>query len=345
MYIKKYEMIDRTKRTVRVYFDMSDDNTAKWLENGLAQYGMICPTPKMAHLDSVERGFTITGNTNLTLSDIDVNSCCKFGMFISQNEGTLVMDDVNFVPADNELDKNMNFTSWRDAFHVKDNRCSIIWKNCTATGNYDDVFNISSSTLYVSAYSANDNKLSLVCNELRQGVYYPIKAGDTLQIIDTVTGTEYNNVSVVEVVSQKNGENIVIIDKKLTGFGTAGTSCLAFFTNRCAPDSIIENCDFSGTFRFRGPITIKNSKLYNFRIWIDIERDIEGPVPSGITFYNCDITGNPSSSVIINSYSPSPNGYHISNITFDSCVLDMDTFEIGENDMDYVSFVNCSEHQ
>ena len=344
MYIKKYEMINRQKRTFRIYFEMTDANTARWLASDLMTYGMICPMPGAAHLATAERGFTVVGNYDLTLSLIRVNACYKFGMFISQNEGTLRLTDVDFVPADNALDRDMCFTSWRDAFHVKDNRCRILWESCDCVGSYDDILNVSSSALAVSDYDAASDTLFLRWEESGTGLYYPILPGDTLQVIDTVSGADCGTVTVTEVLSQSAGVNQVRIDRKLSDAAGDGTGWLAFFTNRCASESVIDNCDFSGTIRLRGPITVRNTRIVNYRIWLDVEGSREGPVPRRIHFKSCDILSLPGATVIVDSYCPRANGYHVEDIVFEDCVLDADTFVIGQYDRAYVSFLRCAGH-
>lgn len=343
MYITKYQMINREKRVFRIYFDMSDANTAAWLESSLRQSGMVCPMPGWGQLPEIERGFTVTGNLDLTFSDIDINSCCRFGMFIADNEGTLNIKDVDFVPADNSIDSGLAFTSWRDAFHVKDNRCKIIWDGCDAVSNYDDVINISSSALAVTAYDGEKREISLVWRESSSGLYYKIKKGDVLSVIDTVTGADCGTAEVTEVVKQSDGVNTVILSSSLGNISSTD-SLIAYFTNRCAPDSVITGCSFNGTFRFRGPLMVSESQFYNMRMWIDTEGSVEGPVPRDITFKNCDILPGKGSQIIINSYNKINDGYHVENIRFSECVLEDSTLAIGENDKDYVVFESCRRH-
>ena len=343
MYITKYEMIDASERLFKIYFT-SDANTGNWLSNGmLAQNGMICPMPQIGHLQ--ERGFTVSLNYDLTLEKLKIHSCARFGMFISQNEGTINFNDVDFVPADNELDKDMNFTSWRDAFHVKDNRAKFNWKNCDVTGNYDDVFNISSSTMYLSKYNVAKNRVTLVWKEADNGLYYEIKPGDTLNLIDTESGEDFGTAKVKRVVKQSGGENVVVLEEPLDLINNLGTTVLAFFTNRCAPNSTITDCNFSGTFRFRGPITISNTKFYNMRTWINLYEDVEGPIPENITYKNCviDSKDGDTGAMILgaNSGNVDKYGYHVKNIRFEDCKLKRNGFSIYDSDSLYVSFKNC----
>ena len=343
MYISKYEMVDASQKLFKIYFS-SESNTIGWLGNGmLSQNGMICPMPNIGHL--TERGFTVVSNRDLKFENLKIHSCARFGMFISQNEGNMKFTDVDFVPADNELDKEMNFTSWRDAFHVKDNRAKIDWKDCDITGNYDDAFNISSSTMYLSNCNVAKNRVSLVWAERDDGIYYEIKTGDTLNIIDTESGESFGTATVKRVVKQNDGENVVVLEEPLDLINNLGTTVLAFFTNRCAPNSTITDCNFSGTFRFRGPITISNTKIYNMRTWIDLYEDVEGPIPANIKYKNCEIFSKDgdSAAMIIgaNSGNVDKYGYHVENICFEDCKLNRNAFSIYDSDSLYVSFKNC----
>lgn len=348
--ISQYEMISTSENTFRLYFKDGDqyNDFVGLLQNGLiTQYGMICPMPGWGHRDgSNERGFTVIKNVDFTMSHIDINAVCRFGMLIGQNEGSVIMDDVDFVPADSSL----KFTSWRDAFHVKDNRCSVTWSNCEASGNYDDVFNISSSTLYVSDYDADTRQLSLIWPENSGGLYYTILPGDTIRVIDTATGADCGTVEVESVVSQADGVNVVTVKTPLENFTSAGTTTLAFFTNRCASNSVITNCEFEGTFRFRGPITISDSTFRNMRTWINLEGTVEGPVPQNIIYKNCVIESTYANSQIIIGGITSgdtvvedsgTNEFHVENIRFENCTLDADCLDISASDTDYVILSGC----
>jgi len=343
MYVTKYQMVSKADKTFKLWFNMGDANTKSWVTGGaLTTYGMIVPTPKVAHLQ--ERGFTIANNYNFKMIDLTCHDCPRFAMYIGQNEGKLTFRNVDFVPADNDLDRDMNFTSWRDLFHVKDNRCSIEWVDCDATGNYDDIYNISSSTLYVSDYNLAKNRITLRWPE-KNSNYYTIKAGDTLNIIDTITGEDCGTATVKRVVSQSNGDDIVILNKPLDNLNNVGTSVLAFFTNRCSPGSVIKNCNYNGTFRFRGPITISDTKIFNMRTWIDLFGSVEGPIPENIVYKNCEIDDGSSGTFIIgaNSGNTDEFGYHVKNIRFENCKLTESRLSIYASDADYVILKGCKE--
>lgn len=344
MYISKYEMVNNEEGTFRIYFNTSDANTKAWLSNGMLETnGMICPMPKIGHLH--ERGYTISENVDGKLENITTHSCARFGMYIGLNEGKFTFKNVDFVPADNDLDRDMNFTSWRDAFHVKDNRASIHWSECDATGNYDDVYNISSSTLYVSNYNVAKNRITLVWPERSSGLYYTILPGDELNVIDTETGEDCGTAKVKRVIKQSDGENVVVLDKPLEMLNYTGEKIIAFFNNRCAPKSTIKNCNFNGTYRFRGPLTISDTYMFNMRTWIDLYGTVEGPIPSDITYKNCTLDSGDSGSFIIgaNSKNTEKYGYHVKDIVFDSCKLQSSALSIYDSDKEYVILKNCTE--
>lgn len=344
MYITKYEMVSKAENTFRIYFQTSDANTKAWLSNGLLeQNGMICPMPNIGHMQ--ERAYSIADNIDCTLQNITTHACARFGMYIGTNEGKLTFKNVDFVPADNYLDRDMNFTSWRDAFHVKDNRASIHWSDCDAKGNYDDIYNISSSTLYVSNYNVAKNRISLVWPEHSNGIYYTILPGDELNVVDTETGEDCGTAKVKRVIRQSNGENVVVLDKSLEMLSYTGEKVIAFFNNRCAPGSTINNCNFNGTYRFRGPLTITNSYFFNMRTWIDVLGVTEGPIPKNITYKNCTLDSGTNGSFIIGADSGNTGkyGYHVKDIVFENCKLQKSALSVYASDKDYVTLKNCTE--
>lgn len=338
--ITKYKMLDKETKKVRIYLaDNYTHSDFNLLMEKIQTYGLVCPMPEWGHV--LAHGFTIMNNIDFTMSNVDIYSCASYGMFVSCNEGVLNFNDVDFVSKD-----DINFTTWRDAFHVKDNRAVINWSNCEAEFNYDDVFNISATALYVNDYNADSLELTLVCKE-KGGNYYPILAGDTINVIDTATGNNCGTVTVKSVVKQADGVNVVVIDKALENFSASGETTLAYFTNRCAPNSSIKNCNFSGTFRFRGPVTVSDTELFNMRTWITREAAIEGPVPENILFKNCTIKSDDESAIIIDSGNNKNNtatGYHVNNISFENCKFDSNAnFAISDIDAGYVTFTDCTD--
>ncbi len=340
MFFSRIQMLDKSAGKFRIYF-VDQAQTYSLMKYDLKTYGILCPTPYVARV--WERAFTIADNTDFTMEDVTVRHCSKFGMYIGRNEGTLRFTNVDFTPEETTPSGKATFTSWCDTFHVKDNRSKIIWQNCDITGNFDDMFNISSSVLYVSNYLPESRMMTLKWQESSDGLYYPIQAGDELHVINTSTGYDCGTVVVEKVFLQKNGRNIIRVSPGLHDYGSLGTSVEASFLNRCAPGSEVKNCTLNGTFRARGPITFQGCSIYNMRIWLDYNQGIEGPVPTGITFRNCNISFGTNATIVIKSYNPGSlgaKGYHVSDITFDSCTMN-NAFDKSTEDWKYVTVKNC----
>jgi len=336
VYIESYEMISSAEGTFKLKCANSSEYT-KFISEIMTS-GMICPMPGKGHRSgSTERGFTVLNNKNMEIENITFNAVYRFGMFINNNEGTLKLTNVDFTAND-----DIHYTSWRDAFHVKDNKAKIIWDGCESHYNYDDVFNISASTMTVDAYNAETKELDL------SGYSFDISVGDTINIINVSTGEDYGETVVESVISQDEDK---VILKDALDITATGENVYAFFTNRCAPDSEIKNCDFSGTFRFRGPLTVTNTKFLNMRTWMNLEGASEGPVPQGIVFRNCEITSSYSrSSIIIGGITngddvvfDSGNRQFHTDITFENCTIDESSLSISASDKNYVKIRNCTD--
>ncbi|WP_080903925.1 glycosyl hydrolase family 28-related protein [Parabacteroides sp. Marseille-P3160] len=337
MYITKYKMLDKAFNKFEITFNPNDSKTRDWVSM-LDSTALTAPTPKIGHM--IERAFSFVGNTNLTMKNCNIYAVSRFGFGIFRNEEKLLFSNVNFKRAPNALDQNLNFTSWRDGFHCKENRCRIIWDNCNAEALYDDIINISASTLYVKDVNANKDEIDLFWPETK-GTYIPLKTGDKLTIINTATGMLVGTANVERVICQRGSINKIKLDRILPKL-TSGTNIYIFFDSMVAPESEIKNCDFDGTFRFRGPLIATNSHFYNRRMWIDTYEALEGPIPKNILFKNCIFeTDNTTEKFFhITSYNDktSIGSYHVENVLFDGCTINTNTVEVGTGDD--VRFIN-----
>ena len=200
-------------------------------------------------------------------------------------------------------------------------------------GLYDDVFNISASTMYVKEAKGQD-EINMFWPETK-GTYSPLKKGDKLTIIDTSTGQLIGTTTVSRVMKQSGSDNRVKLTDKLPGL-KAGENILAFFDSMVAPGSEIKNCDLDGTFRFRGPLTVTKTKIYNRRMWIDVFGSTEGPVPQNILFKDSPISlDSPTGKYFhISSYNnnTATSAYHIKNVVFQNCGVSKTNMEIGAGD-------------
>lgn len=296
---------------------------------------LIAPVPDFAH--RVERAFSITHNRDFTMRNCRVYSMARFGFALFCNEGTVRFENLRIEKAP---DETVNIVGWRDCFHVKENRAKFIWDNCYAEYCYDDIFNISASTLNVKEVISED-EVDLEWRETG-GTYPGVAAGDVISFIDYETGEDLGETVISETVDQTGSHNRFKLKAPIKGI-RAGENIKAHIETLVAPGSEITDCDFRGTFRFRGPIEIKNSHFYVARFWIDLCMPVEGPVPKHIHFTNCnfdcDDNVNPYFHIISQRLaSNGKNQYHLEDIVFKNCRLPRDTFEIAESDRPYVIY-------
>lgn len=313
----------------------SDNELTKERISMLEEYDLIVPVPNFAH--TVERAFSITNNSDFTMKNCNVYSMARFGFALFCNDGIMEFNNVKIIKAEDEL---ATIVGWRDCFHVKENHAKFIWKNCYAEYCYDDIFNISASTLNVNEV-ISETELDLAWKETN-GIYPGIRVGDTVSFINIDTGHDYGESVISEIVERKASHNHFKFKTPIKNI-EAGDNVKAHVLDMVSPGSEIINCDFRGTFRFRGPVTIENSYLYVVRMWIDMFMPYEGPVPKHIHFKNCEIVCddevNPYFHIVAQKESSTgENQYHIEDVVFENCKLPVNTFDISADDKKYIEF-------
>ncbi len=333
MFTKTVSPVDAEKYIYKVQFS-TDPTTEKHLKIMMDNV-IIFPIPGFAH--RVERGFSIIGNKNFAMEDCTVHSMARFGFALFRNEGSVRFTRFR---AEKHPHETVNIVGWRDLFHVKENRAKFIWEGCYAEYCYDDIFNISVSTMNVREH-IDDHTLDLLWRETR-GTFSGIHPGDKMSFMDYANGTDLGTYTVAEIVKQEGEHNIFRFAEPV-GHLPVGDDIKAHDDNLAAPGSEIKNCDFRGTFRFRGPIDIMDSKFYVARMWINLEMPVEGPVPKHIHFKNCTVTCDDDHDIYFHlaAQKKAATGepqYHLEDITFESCDLPKKCFEIAESDRPYVTF-------
>ena len=307
----------------------------------LPENPLIIPVPFFGHY--IERGFSICGNKNVTFKDCKIFSLSRFGFALFFNDGLMLFDNVR---AEKSPKENANIVGWRDLYHVKENHAKFVWKNCYAEYCNDDIFNISNSTMTIEhMYSPTDIDFRF---PETNGVYRGVRVGDTLSIIDLETGVDYGESTIVEIVEQEGHHNRFRFDKPFAPGVESAKRSKAHVLEMVAPGAEIENCEFRGTFRFRGPIEIRDTYFEVKRFWIDmfIPNDTvgEGPVPKHIHFTNCKFETDDEEEYYfhISAQKDSSMGepqYHLEDIVFKNCEIPMSTLEIQECDRPYVEFI------
>ena len=88
----------------------------------------------------------------------------------------------------------------------------------------------------------------------------------------------------------------------------------------CDPASEIVNCDFTGTFRLRANITVRDCRINPFHVWMGLGYMPEGPLPHDVLYKNCTFTGGTDKIWEIRSMQGNnADGYHVKNVVFENC--------------------------
>ena len=103
--------------------------------------------------------------------------------------------------------------------------------------------------------------------------YAYAQPGDTISFFDTDTG-KWIGTTILESVEVSGNAIAVTLKEELEGI-RAGAGCKAIVDSLAAPDSRIQGGDFQGTFRFRSPLYVTDSRLHVTRMWLNAEPPLE----------------------------------------------------------------------
>ena len=329
MYLFKYEMLDSKKREVKIYFDKSNALTMSRLNNDyIYTYGFVLPMPFTGN--KIERGFSVSGNENFTMKNVNIYSVPKHVFSLQYNKGSFLFNNVKVVRA--PYDKNLKYTSWADCYHLLHNRAKFKWIKCKNEWNFDDVFNISAVTHNVTqVYSQKEFRMVSATRESTDSVI----PGDTLCIINTKTGALIGRTKVKSVIAD-DGKSVRVKMVEELPLLKAGENIYLWVDDTVAPGSEFVNCDFDGTFRARSDLKFTNCRFVNKRFWIGLETiSHEGPLGKNIIFKNCVFEGDNAWEV--SSCNSNKNGYHLTNIVFEKC-KNINKKIVGASSIDEVIF-------
>lgn len=348
MYIERIEVLDAGAQKYRVYFQDWDDVRTKM--NFLKEYELkfLIGIP---YWDRAERlddsgSIIVTNTVNVDMKNINVWAATSFALHMRNNYGEIHLQNCNVTT---EPGSDGIWASQVDILHLKENRCRFVIEDCLLEKAHDDVFNLSTTYLYVDSIQS-ETEFNMLCKEFG-GVYYmPLRAGDTITLINEVTGTFVGRTKIKKVIEQSWTANHIITEESLP-LNEVGTA--VYVDTLGQPGSVIRNCTISGTYRFRTPVTIENCTLNTMYAWIDNIPFVEGPVPRDITFRNCMFTSLKAPDSRVSYISPDymmqlgttcdiagdvrPH-YYAENILFEDCDIDPKMINFMKNTAD-VSFV------
>ena len=233
----------------------------------------------------------IADNTGcLVFENIEVWAAPSFIANVRDNDAEIYFENVDYVPG-SENDREIKMVSWRDGYHVKDNRRPIHWNECDVGVLFDDVFNVSNTLGYITSVK-NGNRFTVTQYEMyTHGSYHPFdcRVGDVIEVFNT-KGVYAGEATVRRVIENPNGTVDLVLEYG-TNLKKMDEGWLVGNRDTCAPGSTITNSRFTGTFRFRREIRIENCVFDMLVTWIREDGSVEGPIPGNIDYINCTFNG------------------------------------------------------
>lgn len=347
MYIDRIEVLDAGAQKYRVYFQDWDDLRTKmtFLEEYKLQFMLGIPYWDRGETSDGSGSIVVTNSTDFDMRDVNVWASTSFVFHMRNNYGDFNMKNCNVTT---EPGTDGAWAAQVDIFHLKENRCKFVIEDCLLEKANDDVFNLSTTYLYVDNIMS-ETEFNMYCKEFDGSYYMPLEVGDTITLINEASGAFVGRTKIKQVVEQKGAVNHVIVEEplELNGYGTA-----VYVDSLGQPGSVIRNCTISGTYRFRTPITIENCTLNTVYAWIDNIPEVEGPLPKDITFKNCVFKSLKAQDPKVSYMSPDymmqlgttcnigsgikPH-YYAENILFEDCDIDPKLIDF-MGDTAYVSF-------
>ncbi len=244
------------------------------------------PNPGIGHVFS-ETIYVADNTGTLTYENIKIHAAPSFIFVMRRNRAVSVFDGVDFMPREDD-DRAIKMVSWRDGYHVKDNRGPAHWKNCRVGVLYDDVYNVSNTLGVVDAVT-EDGHMVASNYEYRCGnrqVPFDAEVGDEVDFYDIRDG-KYYGFAVVDTVEVIDGASHITFCDAKSPITAVPAGCLIGNRMSCSPGSTVTDCEFEGTFRFIRNIKIENTVFHLLEIWMMVEGDPEGPLPGDIEYRNC----------------------------------------------------------
>ena len=233
----------------------------------------------------------INGNSGcLVFENIEVWAARCFIANIRENDAEIYFENVDYVPGE-ENNREIKMVSWRDGYHVKDNRRPIHWNECDVDVLFDDVFNLSNTLGYITSLK-NGNQFSVANYEhytMGAFVAFNCREGDIVDVF-SAKGVYAGYATVRRVIQNPNGTTELVLDYG-ADLKKAEEGWLVANRDTCQPGSTVTNSRFTGTFRFRRDVRIENCVFDMLITWIKEDGSVEGPLPGTVDYVNCTFNG------------------------------------------------------
>jgi hypothetical protein len=264
------------------------------------EWKISLPVPGIAHRYGPGPCFAVEDNDTVTLEDVNLWSAPWFGFSVSRNRGAVVFRRVNIEPRPGS---GRLMSVWRDGFHVKGNRGSLLWEDCVLSGMNDDALNISTHSSVVQRVLAPTRV------EVRQKfplLPIPWEAGATLTAVDETAGRLLGTARVASVAvglepSPLQGLRaaplaMLTLESAIEGLGE-GT--MVWDAAQCNPDTTLRGCHISMSCRLQSPVRLERCQVEAL-LWFYCGH-VEGGFPHHVTLEDCVLKrgrGNPVLAVV-----------------------------------------------
>lgn len=248
------------------------------------------PVPGIAHRYGASSMIRIDRCTDVEMSDVDVWSAPWFAFQIFRNDGELAFRRVHIRP---EPGSGRTTSSWRDGFHVKGNRGSLLFEDCILEGMNDDAFNISTHAWSVTkVFSPNHVRIK----QIFPIQFMPLQQGGELLILSADGTRRLSATRIAEIRGMPENESVylpghhkapeleVLLDRAVEGLEPG---CVLWDMTAANPQTVIRRCRIGNSCRFQSPVTLEDSDVSAF-IWFYSE-GVEGPMPSGSVVRGCTL--------------------------------------------------------
>ncbi len=240
-------------------------------------------------------------NRNLLFDTVSLWCAPLFGVSIEANEGVCTFHrfDIRPRPGTGRLT-----SLWRDGFHVKANRASLLFDECVLEGMNDDAFNVASfSSQIVEVVSATRIRIR---QNFPLGIV-PWRAGDQITVYGLSARRLLGRARIVQQIG--SAETVYVnehptsplleleLDTPITGMAVGDN---LWNDSSANPDTLIRRCRIRMSCRLQSPVTLEECDITAL-IW-HYGDNIEGPLPSRVVIKRCTIRqgrGNPVNAVIM----------------------------------------------
>ncbi|NQU21353.1 MAG: hypothetical protein HQ567_08730 [Candidatus Nealsonbacteria bacterium] len=263
------------ERTVRVFTDFQRFDRIQ--QNA---HAISLPVCGVAHRCMDGATIRIARCENVEVENVNIWSAPWFAFQVFANRGALLFRHVDIRP---KPGTGRRTSSWRDGFHVKGNRASLLFESCHLEGMNDDAFNISTHmSRVIRVISPTEVQvrqvypLELVPFETGDDVtFYSVSDG---RIAGTAELRQCDGVQRTEYLDDGRPHAPLLTLHLATAIDGLRPGDRLWNVTSANPNTVLRDCTVYNSCRFQSPLTIEQCQLTAF-CWFHSE-NVEGPIPS-----------------------------------------------------------------